>query len=198
MSISHFLNAKGYSNFEGHCQCMPKQVSELISLTAEATTIMEIGFNAGHSAEVMMQNNSAAKLTSFDLGCHDYVATAKEYIDATFPGRHELILGDSVTTIPNYPDSLFDVIFIDGGHAYEVATADLHNCSRLAHKDTIVIMDDTIFTSGWEMEYTIGPTRAWAEALEMGAVIELGRHDYELGHGMGALHIWIQIIQVYT
>ena len=68
MLISQFLNTKEYSIFEGHCQCTLKQVSELISLTAEATTIMEIGFNAGHSAEVILQNNSAAKITSFNLG----------------------------------------------------------------------------------------------------------------------------------
>jgi predicted O-methyltransferase YrrM len=149
---------------------------------------MEIGFNAGHSAEVLLQNNPSVHLTSFDLCGHEYVAPAKEIIDAAFPGRHKLVAGDSTATIPTYiednPETKFDVIFIDGGHDYDVAAADLRNCARLAHKDTIVIMDDTMFTRGWEMAYTVGPTRAWAEALAAGTLVELGRRDYEVGRGM--------------
>jgi hypothetical protein len=38
---------------------------------------LEIGFNAGHSAEVFLKNNKDLILTSFDLGEHNYVTTAK-------------------------------------------------------------------------------------------------------------------------
>jgi predicted O-methyltransferase YrrM len=149
---------------------------------------MEIGFNAGHSAEVFLQNNKNLTLTSFDLGSHNYVTTAKEYIDATYPNRHTLILGDSNITIPIYlennKDTKFDIIFIDGGHDYKIAKADMENSFHLAHKDTIVALDDTIFRKDWEKQYTIGPTRTWTEHLERNKIIELNRKEYCNGRGM--------------
>lgn len=188
-TITSFLNDRGFHNFEGYCQLCTPQVNDLIKLTNKPNiNVMEIGFNAGHSAELFLQNNKDLILTSFDLGEHNYVRTAKEYIDGTYPNRHNLILGDSRTTIPIYlennKDTKFDIIFIDGGHDYEVAKADMENCFHFAHKDTIVALDDTIFTKGWEEVYTIGPTRTWTEHLQQNKIIELNRKDYSPGHGM--------------
>ena len=190
MSITSFLNNRGFINcFEGYSQQVPQQVKDLIILTNKPNiNVMEIGFNAGHSAEVFLQNNNTLSLTSFDLGIHNYVITAKEFIDSTYPNRHNLILGDSRTSIPNYiqnnKDTKFDIIFIDGGHDYEIAKADLTNCFDLAHKDTIVILDDTIYTQVWEQLYTIGPTRTWMEHLQQNKIIELNRIEYCNGRGM--------------
>lgn len=190
MSITSFLNSRGFHSFaEGYSQEVPQQVKDLINLTNKPNiNVMEIGFNAGHSADVFLQNNKDLTLTSFDLGEHNYVSTAKEYIDATYPNRHTLILGDSRQTIPIYlennKDTKFDFIFIDGGHDYEIAKADMENCFHLAHKDTIVALDDTIFTKGWEEGYTIGPTRTWTEYLQQNKIIELNRIDYCNGRGM--------------
>ena len=106
----------------------------------------------------------------------------------TYPNKHALILGDSRITIPKYietnKDTKFDIIFIDGGHDYNIAKANLDNCFHLAHKDTIVILDDTLFTIGWECEWTIGPTRTWSEHLQQNKIIELHRIDYSHGRGM--------------
>lgn len=189
MTITSFLNTKGFHSFEGYSQQVPQQVNDLISLTSKPNiNVMEIGFNAGHSAEVFLKNNRSLTLTSFDLGAHDYIAPAKRYIDATYPNRHKLILGDSRTTIPIYlennKDAKFDVIFIDGGHNYEIANADMTNCFHLSHRDTIVMIDDTMFTKGWEQAYTVGPTRTWVEHLRQNKIIELNRRDYCVGRGM--------------
>ena len=189
MPITSFLNSRGYYSFEGYSQQVPEQVRDLINLTNKPNiNVMEIGFNAGHSAEVFLENNKDLTLTSFDLGTHDYVKIAKEYIDMTYPNRHTLILGDSRITIPKYiennKDKKFDCIFIDGGHDYEIANADMENCFHLAHEDTIVILDDTMFTKGGEMSWTIGPTRTWTEHLQQNKIMEICKNDYYIGRGM--------------
>ena len=69
MDINIFLNNKGFHVFEGNCQENPQQIDDLINLTSKSVVnIMEIGFNAGHSAEVFLKNNNELFLTSFDLG----------------------------------------------------------------------------------------------------------------------------------
>ena len=60
----------------------------------------------------------------------------------------------------------------------------MENCFHLAHKNTIVILDDTMFTNDWHKGWTIGPTRTWTEHLEQNKIIELNRKDYYDGHGM--------------
>lgn len=189
MPLTPFLHARGFYEFEGYSQQIPSQVDDLAELTKNPNiSVLEIGFNAGHSAEVFLRHNSELTLTSFDLGIHDYVHTAKEYIDAIYPDRHELILGDSVLTIPKYtndnPNKKFDVIFIDGGHEYEIAKADLENCMKLAHGNTLILLDDTMYTQEWMQDYTVGPTRAWLEYINDNKITEIKRVDYCIGRGM--------------
>jgi predicted O-methyltransferase YrrM len=181
MNITEYLHVHGYYYFEGYSQQIPNQVEDLIELTKTPhINVMEIGFNAGHSADIFLKNNATLRLTSFDLGTNEYVLTGKKYIDEMYPNRHTLILGDSTITVPQYNGN-FDVIFIDGGHEYDVAKKDIENCMRFAHKDTIVMVDDTIYTEGWEASYTIGPTKAWTECVD---IIELNRKEYCVGRGM--------------
>ena len=188
-SIASFLREYDVRIREGNCMDIPEQQQDLINLTKiPIRTIMEIGFNAGHSADVFLKNNPNSTLVSFDIGDHEYVHTAKRYIDLHYPNRHTLILGDSTVTIPQYVEQNnnknFDVIFIDGGHEYATARADLLNCRKLSHTNTLVLLDDTIYKKEWEVEYTIGPTNAWVELLNDHSLIELGRKEYRLGRGM--------------
>ncbi len=134
--------------------------------------VLEIGFNAGHSSYLFLSARPDVKVLSFDLGDHDYVDMAKALIDQLFPGRHELIKGDSTTTVPAYgethPGTTFDLIYIDGGHAYEVARADLQNCARLSTARSVLLMDDLEPSHEWG----VGPARAWREAQAQGMVTE--------------------------
>jgi predicted O-methyltransferase YrrM len=147
---------------------------------------MEIGFNAGHSADIFLKNPSS-RLLSFDLGSHDYVGIAKKYIDELHPNRHLLILGDSRETLSKfmdqYPDEAhFDVIFIDGGHDYDIAKSDLDNCLKMSSKDTLIIMDDIV--TGQQYQWTEGPSKVWEEAIASNLIKQIGKSDYCPGRGM--------------
>ena len=186
MALNKFLKEQNCNIIEGYSRSCYKETILLQVLSADKNIkkILEIGFNAGHSADTFLGINPNCNLLSFDIGEHDYVKVAKEFIDKTYPNRHTLILGDSTKTIPKYDTTKYDLIFIDGGHSYEVAKADLQNCKRFAHTDTIVIMDDTIYRKDWETEWTIGPTRAWLESIKQKLITEMDHCDFEQGRGM--------------
>ena len=63
MSITTYINNKGFYSFEGYSQQIQQQVEDLISLTNKPNlNVMEIGFNAGNSAEIFLQNNKELTL----------------------------------------------------------------------------------------------------------------------------------------
>jgi hypothetical protein len=122
------------------------------------------------SSHAFLEANPQAIVYSFDLGEYGYVRPAKEYIDQHFPGRHFLILGDSRITVPSFlkenPDMKFDLIFVDGGHDYEVAKADLFNMQPFSKQTTRLITDDL---TPW-LQWGVGPTKAWLELIEQGII----------------------------
>jgi predicted O-methyltransferase YrrM len=132
---------------------------------------MQVGFNAGHSAEVFLENNPSATVASFDVALYSYTYLAKDFIETKFPNRHRLIVGDSTVTVPEFiaknPDTKFDVIFLDGGYHYSVVNADIANCKALAHENTIIILDDTEFYSYAKPENVIP-----AEFVDPAMVVE--------------------------
>ena len=153
MSLNDFLNEKGVRELEGNCDNIPAQKQHIAEIcwNRRIKNILEIGFNAGHSAEVILSANKEAHVTSFDLGAHSYAYVGKAYIDKKFPGRHTIIYGDSKITVPKQEGNLpksnnghYECFFIDGGHDYETAKADIQNCSRLARPCAMVMMDDVV------------------------------------------------------
>lgn len=125
------------AGYEGYSQQVAGQVATLQRLLREhrPKRILEIGFNAGHSAEIFLSTVADAVLLSFDLGAHAAVRVGKTFIDEVYPGRHTLVVGDSAGSIPTFASLVertipaFDFLFIDGGHTIEIATADLANCA---------------------------------------------------------------------
>ena len=181
-NVNAFLSFNGIGPIEGNSNQLPEQIHDLVILSKGATNILEIGFNAGHSAEIFLKNNPMCKVVSFDLGEHSYVYKVKEYIDYMYPNRHTLIFGDSTKTIPEYPNEIFDLIFIDGGHSLEIAQQDLKNCCRLGHQLTILAMDDIVYRS--HAPWTIGPTQAWVGAKRESRILEVKSKEYSPGRGM--------------
>jgi len=189
MSLNKYLLERGIRDLEGNISEVPAQQVELVFFSKSVKTALEIGFNAGHSAEIMLENNPELNLISFDLGDHEYSLVGKQFIDMKYPGRHTLIIGDSRISIPkfikDFPGKTFDLLFIDGGHEYEVAKADLENCKHLAHKESLFILDDTVMhPDNIIHEYNIGPNRALIELNKEQKIYDVRSIDFSSGRGM--------------
>jgi predicted O-methyltransferase YrrM len=193
MSLDTYLCRYAVTDYEGNSGQIPAQTARLVKLVQSlpsCANILEIGFNAGHSANTFL-SHSLAHVTSFDLGDRQSVPYAKKFMDLKYPTRHTLIIGDSTQTIPEWTkqsdtmqDLSQDLLFIDGGHTYEIAMADIMNCKALAHKDTIVVIDDVCMTLADQQEWTLGPTKAWSECMMNGIISMEGSERYAVGRGM--------------
>jgi predicted O-methyltransferase YrrM len=166
----HYLQGWGHVVFEGSAG--PDELAYLAEVVrrVRAESVLEIGFNAGMSSQALLSASPRTRVVSFDLGLHPYVDRAKRYIDRRFPGRHQLVVGDSRETLPEYarthPDAAFDLAFVDGGHEVEVVREDLRNAGKLCRAGAHVLVDDLTPWRPWG----VGPAAAWQEALDQGLV----------------------------
>jgi predicted O-methyltransferase YrrM len=190
-TLDSYLTTSGLNvhKFEGHVNQVPDQATLVASYTAKSNVknVLEIGFNAGHSSDVFLKSNDNITVTSFDIGTHNYLIYGKSYIDQKYPKRHKLIIGDSMESLPKFitnTDTKYDVIFIDGSYAYDVCYSDLINCKNLAHKDTIVIMDDV--TNAGNEAYNKGPSKAWKDAIAQKIILEDDHFEFNRWRGMSA------------
>lgn len=95
-----------------------------------------------------------ASVLAFDVTRRLYTSAAINAVNALFPNRTvSLVTGDSTLSIPNFarahssgPNSSglkYNLIFIDGGHSYDVALADIVNTRALAnHTYHLLAIDD--------------------------------------------------------
>ena len=68
------------------------------------------------------------------------------------------------------------VIFVDGGHEYSVAKADLQNFKRHSHSASILIMDDL---NCQPHPWCVEPQQAWDELIASGQVVEKRKHRWK-------------------
>jgi len=111
------------------------------------TRICEIGFNAGHSAMLLLLASSATTFTVFDIGHHQYTQPCLNYIEHIFPQvAFEYIVGDSTLTMPTQMDGrqeTYDLVHVDGGHSEFCATSDMKHADILLKPGGIMVVDDT-------------------------------------------------------
>lgn len=120
-----------------------KNISNLL-LNKNIKNVMEIGFNSGFSALLMLLSNPNIHISCFDIGEHKYTIPCYEKMKETFGDRINIVIGDSTKTL-NHINDIYDLIHIDGGHSVEIANSDIVNSLRLSKEKTILIMDDYDF-----------------------------------------------------
>ena len=120
-----------------------KNISNMV-LNNNIKNVMEIGFNSGFSALLMLISNPNIRISCFDLGEHIYTIPCYEKLKKTFGNRINITIGDSTKTLQHINDK-YDLIHIDGGHSIEVAKSDIINSYRLSKPKTILIMNDYDF-----------------------------------------------------
>jgi predicted O-methyltransferase YrrM len=141
LSPEHSKKNEGYMT---HLQ--QSQFNRRLAELQHVKRVLEIGLNAGHSAENFFQMlPNLTRLVSFDLNIHPYTMSALKYLYKTYENRFTFKQGDSQIAIPEFircNEGTFDLIYIDGGHSFDCCFNDIMNCRRLAHKDTILWIDD--------------------------------------------------------
>jgi len=152
-------------------QC-PPQGTHLkgILKSGKYKNILEIGFDIGNSAELFL-SMGAEYVTSVDI-CDKWITEVMvQFMQRKYGSQFMFIKGNSLDIIPTIVDT-YDLIFIDGAHDYNTAKNDLMNCKRLAHENTLVIMDDVTNIN------EKGARIAWDEAVRNGVVKQHRMVDY--------------------
>lgn len=148
ISFDEYIRDCPYPITEGFMtEGQKKQFNKKLKNYENIHSILEIGFNAGHSAENFFEHcPNLETFLSVDIWYHPYAPYAAHYFQNTYHDRFIPLIGNSLQTIPEYheefPNIKFDLIFIDGNHAYEYCLQDILNCYRLAHEKTHLWIDD--------------------------------------------------------
>jgi hypothetical protein len=109
------------------------------------SSLLEIGFNAGHSALLALTVNPNLRYFGVDFGNHPYTTPCFEYLRQIFGNRIDLWIGDSRDLIPalrHSKDIKFNLFHIDGGHDFGVAYADLCNVIDFCLDGDVILFDD--------------------------------------------------------
>lgn len=126
-------------------ELLPKQIN-LFASAQMVETVVEIGFNAGHSCLLFLLANPISHIYVFDINLHPYTPPCLATLEKHFPGRITFIPGDSTTTLPKFiedhPQMTVDLVHVDGSHDRETLISDIENTRKLCSLNTLVILDD--------------------------------------------------------
>lgn len=117
----------------------------LVTLAQRCNRIIEIGFNMGHSALLMLLANPDCVIDCIDICMHDYTILCFEYLRRQFPNRISLFIGHSHTVLKKYQRPLADLIHIDGCHDLQIANIDFFLSKGKIKSDGLIVFDDTNF-----------------------------------------------------
>lgn len=146
--------------------------------------ILEIGFLAGHSAELFLTQDESVSVTSIDTGSFQSVKAGKKYIDTHYKNRHMLLIGHSNEILETMnTEEKYDIILIDGSFEYDVVKKDIILCKKFAKEETIVIINGVLENELWIKYWNAYPTRAKKELEKECQIKSICQFDISIGRG---------------
>ena len=121
----------------------------LRQLSTESEHVLEIGFNAGHSAVRMLTASDSLDYLGIDLGLHSYSKPTADLLDHHFGHRFQMAWGNSnrvLSQIDDQTSQSFDLVHIDGGHDEASLRFDLDWCVQRCARETRILVDDSYAT----------------------------------------------------
>jgi predicted O-methyltransferase YrrM len=85
----------------------------------EIKNVLQIGFGAGHSTEILLKYDDEINVTSIDVGEYCYIDLCNYYIHQKYGNRHKLIIGNSNNILEKH-DNKYDLIIMDGSNDDEI------------------------------------------------------------------------------
>jgi hypothetical protein len=112
--------------------------------SSSGTSLLEIGFNAGHSCMLSLALNKDLVYTGVDIGMHAYTEPCFRYLKSVFGSRVTLHVGDSRDVVPALRNGVnrYDLFHLDGGHGFNIARADLCNIVNFSNRGSTLMVDD--------------------------------------------------------
>ena len=167
-----------------------------MQLSGDSQKVLEVGFNSGHSAGMVLTTFPKVKVTSFDLCGHWYCEPAHEELVRVFgEDRHELVCGNSHISILDYvkdkPESLleYDAVFVDGGHFYLDTLMDILDTAKYAKPGALLVVDDCT-TNLWARDDGVHPAEhnVWEYVRERHTHTPMAPHSHT--DGATRAHRW--------
>jgi len=188
-SLQNYFDVNKIKIIEGNSTQSKKQEEYLLKYKEKFGNILEIGFNAGHSAELFLYSNPYSTVTSVDIGYWYYCKFGATYLNKKYPGRIKNIFKDSLLALNDNSfideEVLFDFIYIDGNHTYEYALNDILNCKKFAKPSSILVLDDVVINESYRTNSNREPTKVWEELVRKNYISEIDyAHFKDINRGV--------------
>lgn len=107
--------------------------------------MLEIGFNWGYSASLLLESAPASVLHSIDIGWHWYTPPTGDLLAGIYPGRFRYTWQDSRQALlaEVAAGHRYDMISVDGAHDYPIARSDIVLSVELLKEGGLLMIDDT-------------------------------------------------------
>lgn len=118
----------------------------LVLFSMSRRHVLEVGFNFGGSALLMLSLNPDLKVHSIDIGEHLYTKPAFEYLQSIFGERIKLTIQNSIDALPEILGKNpleYDGFHIDGAHDFDTASHDLSSIIKLSKQGSTLVFDDS-------------------------------------------------------